>query len=76
MNKNKPVYQRTDEIGVLPAPVLYVPGDNKNLWPEQLVGSQWVKLAERRNRRWISMFANLRIDQDANGISLGAIKTM
>jgi hypothetical protein len=47
MNKNKPVYQWTDEIGVLPAPVLRVHGDNKNLWLEQLVGSQWVKLAER-----------------------------
>ena len=76
MNKKKPVYQWTDEIGVLPAPVLRVHGDNKNLWLEQLVGSQWVKLAERRNRRWISMFANLRIGQDANEISLSRIKTM
>jgi hypothetical protein len=57
-------YQWEDYLGVLPPGHLRINFEGKNCWLEQLHHQDgWFAVAQRKNRQWLSLFSNLRIEQ-------------
>ena len=59
-------YPWEDSLGFLPpAPLRINVEDEKHGWLEQLHHHDgWFAVAKRKNRRWVSLFSNLRIEQE------------
>ena len=56
-------YQWEDCLGQLPPRPMRLNLAGKNLWLEELHQDGWFRVARRKNRRWVSLFSNLRIEQ-------------